>query len=106
MDKTSAVIPPRFPSVSEGPANQAWGHHVDTCKVCPTLPDDWCPEGSRLLDAAVAECKLDEAVAEANRTRCYRCGEKVTEGRVYFGAVGPFCDPTLRPCREEWLGLR
>lgn len=32
---------------------------------------------------------------------CFSCGARVTsEGRVYFGTVGPFCSVA---CRDEWV---
>ena len=36
------------------------------------------------------------------RTRryCIWCGASVTDARVYFGVVGPFCNV---PCREKYL---
>lgn len=34
---------------------------------------------------------------------CKQCGKRVTEHRVYFGVVGPFCNTD---CREEYLKVK
>ena len=47
------------------------------------------------------EDRQADEIERQSRLFCRCCGKVVTEHRVYFGVVGPFCNVT---CRDVWAG--